>query len=258
MQVKTRASMFEAWIAGVFYSVLNSRAAEEHEGGEGEYEGSDEAEEILVRGEEENGKVPNDYSSEADKKSDKVDSPSLDEVPVVAQGPISGSAESAPTIDERETTSSTQHGTITVNAPLTATNIEEPDDTTSSPSSSQTPSDSTITLTTAFQHLTILSNQNLKYRWFAMIALDDWLRPLFTPIAHYALAELRKEQIRLTAIEEEERKLALSDMAGIGSVGLLHAHVTQAKIGALTFEAEAVEGNWKMVCTIVKPDGNTV
>jgi hypothetical protein len=258
-QIKTRASMFEAWIAGIFYSVLHGKASEEGEEGEGGYEGSDESEEKVDREPTENGKsrVPADDSTNSEEQVEKVDPSSLPKAKPVEHVPATESAKSA-VFNAEASPSSTQEQSSTDPAPLTATSIEEPDDTASSPTSSQTPSDSTISLTSAFQHLKILSNQNLKYRWVAMIALDDWLRPLFTPIAQYALAELRKEQVRLTALEEEHRKIALSDMVGIGSVGLLNTHVNQGKIGTLAYEAAPVEEGWQMTLTLVKADGSVV
>lgn len=96
----------------------------------------------------------------------------------------------------------------------------------------------------------------IRLRWLAMCVLDDWLRPIFTPLASWAMTCLREEQIRIRAA----RTKAYMDVDALdaktkGCLAILHSSSQKGDIGVPVFESEQVEDGWKVHCKVVRRDG---
>lgn len=290
--------MFEAWVAGVFYFVLNGKSEELEDGeSEGEvdgYEGSDESEEahgVAMNVVEAGDGLSELGSPEEGEEGGKVDLGALTDCgrKLVEDVEVEGAVSAAVLTTELIVSNPTQHPTATTpdppseiqvaetqasipletpiptgdtdsiehKSPITASSIEEPEDIPISPTSN--PSESKVTVTSAYQEFSVITNQNLKYRWFAMIALDDWLRPLFTPIAHYALAELRKEQSRIAKANSAlSPEVIAEDLLALGAGAVLNSHVGHGKNGTIKYDIKEIESGWKVVCTFVQADGTVL
>lgn len=262
-QVKTKASMFEAWIAGVFYTVLSGigESDKADEGTEADDESS-EADEVT---EVEQAIMPDAPMPQATRSPDQPEpsasplddeldsalskSLTLEELPFVKNASRNDIADETSKVSPvREEPSDINMGSSTASLPDIAHPIEplKPMQAVAIPASD-----------------TLVPVSNLKYRWLAMTALDEWLRPLFTPIAHSALSQLRLEQERFASLGSSGKpclapEVIAEDAKALGSAGPLNIMVTKKEAQSMRYEAEEVPEGWKITCILVNNDGTIV
>jgi hypothetical protein len=114
-----------------------------------------------------------------------------------------------------------------------------------------------------------------------MATLDKWLRPIFIPLAHFALAALRAEQARTRDALAAARRfviplhIAAEDARAKGSGGVLNQAAQKRQRGPPGYTCESVADEvlaaqmygsgvvprgemWKVVCTAVDDEGRKV
>ncbi|ORY25939.1 hypothetical protein BCR39DRAFT_484974 [Naematelia encephala] len=217
--VKTRGSLFESWVAGVWYSFLEQ-----------------DIHEIL-----------NDEVEEL--KEDTADSkPSQEEV-VRAQESQTSLDEPGPTTVEVDTPDVETANSIVDESKTVIDELQE---------------DKITDLVDPQQTETIPATTLRKTRGQAYDHIDKWLRPLFTPIAHYALGEMQLEQKRIDALAppppdvafEIPQEWASEDRNAVGSCALLH-EFAQRKLRSMPFYEDQIArgGMWTVKCILFARDG---
>ena len=212
-QQKTRGSLFESWIAGVFFSSLNGHAWST----------------VDAHIEE------NNTSSTSTRHN-----PSLEVVPPLHHEEQVSTGEDDTTSDDDDDTSDADAALVG----LKLLNLQE------DPSTEQS---SSLVHQTASTTVIIPKTQGEAYEH-----INSWLRPLLTPIAHWALECMRVEKARLDELDQPaaprsdvpEGWIKDDDIAA-GAKGALHVY-TANKFGRepVYTTVRAGPGIWKTRCVV--------
>ncbi|RXK37149.1 hypothetical protein M231_05601 [Tremella mesenterica] len=96
------------------------------------------------------------------------------------------------------------------------------------------------------------SASNAEARGQAMDHIHKWLAPLFTPLAHWVLDQMRLEQKRLEATLSATPE---EDADAVGATARLNEYFTAKEGNIPTYDSTQMNGMWKVECTAVKKDG---
>ncbi|ORY29150.1 ribonuclease III domain-containing protein [Naematelia encephala] len=90
----------------------------------------------------------------------------------------------------------------------------------------------------------------------AMDQLEEWLIPLFTPLAHWVLQEMRKEQARLDLLVASKNDDSHLDDDAIGAMARLNEHFTVKQGGKPEYCAKRAAGDmWYVMVIAIMKDG---
>lgn len=252
-QQKTKANLFESHVAGVFYSYLQAEVTR----------GPSTISVIMPSQQGSQIKtVEAEFNEEDDSELEESEEDDVSEVNVIIQHVLLGEdakqqlippthdlSTSLPHSIDKSKTDATELCTDEKKLePLVLATESVAVASASEDSSPHTSNNSSVT---------IKPGPNHPSRGQAFDYLDTWLRPLYVPLAHWALEECKKEQARLDSLGTVKKDLWEGDKKMIGARGILSQHVIdQMKGPAPSYHSfEDGIGSWKVVCKVMNKIG---
>jgi hypothetical protein len=270
-QVKTRASIFEAYVAALFYSYFGDRNGDDKVASHGD-EGETAPGKVLknvgigrsswlcadvpkVRFESECHELE---GSKGDEESDNEDA--SEEPDASLQGNDSGdedSGEAEPASNVQGEQATDSKTTLSPSGPIPESPAPSDDLELTDPSEGQHSSSSPTDSSTSF---TIRPPRRARTRGEAYDYLDAWLRPLYTPLAYWALDCMKLEQARLNALpggspDPDEMDI---DLKCPGAKAMLNTHVIGKMGGKCLYipdRVTEVPSLWKVTCVVEDSEG---